>query len=267
MMRKVLKYLIVSRNTFKLGLVYRFSMLMQIFTGILMVLLLKILWTAIYAGRADINGYTISSILTYFVMSRSIMAFTENRIDREVGRSILSGVFLNELISPMDLQLYFGFKSFGECTRKFIFDGVPLFIISCFFINIIIPRDIYTYLYFFISLIFAFFINVNINFIVGIVACWVKGVEGLMHIKDFIIMLFSGLLIPINFYPQVVLNILDYLPFKFITYIPIQIYLQAYKPSEIMLFFVQQIFWIVVFYCIGFIVMKTGLKKLVIYGG
>ena len=64
-----------------------------------------------------------------------------------------------------------------------------------------------------------------INFAVGTFALRLQSILGLLRAKFFLLELFSGLLLPISFFPQVFQKILSVLPFEYISYVPMLIYL------------------------------------------
>ena len=69
-------------------------------------------------------------------------------------------------------------------------------------------------------MIFSFFINSQINILTGLSAFFLENNEGLMRMKRVAIDLFSGLVIPLSFFPAMGRASLGFLPFQAITYLP-----------------------------------------------
>ncbi|MNQ99788.1 hypothetical protein D3C85_1155380 [compost metagenome] len=69
-------------------------------------------------------------------------------------------------------------------------------------------------------LFFSFLINTQLNIITGLFAFFLENNEGLMRMKRVAVDLFSGLIIPISFFPGWSKSILEWLPFQAITYLP-----------------------------------------------
>ena len=71
----------------------------------------------------------------------------------------------------------------------------------------------------------SFLIVAAINFAVGTFALRLQSILGLMRAKFFLLELFSGLLLPMTFFPHIVQKILAVMPFEYISYVPMLIYL------------------------------------------
>ena len=56
---------------------------------------------------------------------------------------------------------------------------------------------------------------------------------GLIRAKRVVIDLFSGLLLPISFYPVWAQNLMSYLPFQAISYVPSMIFTEGFVGHEI----------------------------------
>ena len=86
-------------------------------------------------------------------------------------------------------------------------------------------------------------------------------------IKNVIIGVLSGSLLPLWFMPESVLQIINYTPFDSIYFIPIEIYLGTISLYEIMGCYVRQVIWIIILYSLSRIMWEFGKKRLVVQGG
>ena len=153
-------------------------------------------------------------------MSQIIYALTTNRIDRVISKQIQDGSILNSLTTPVNLFFKFWFIRIGEVVWVFL-TQIILFILTIFIYFDVSVKKV-EHLVFFVILIFiSIYLNFVINYIVGLFSCWIISVEGVTHFKDFLFSICSGLLIPLEFFEDKYRNIIEFLPFKYIIYMPI----------------------------------------------
>ena len=117
------------------------------------------------------------------------------------------------------------------------------------------------------SVLLSFFIVAGINFCVGTFAIRLKSILGLLRAKYFLLELFSGLLIPISFFPGFFQDIFSMLPFQYISYIPVLIYLGKISGWGILRALALQLIWIFVLLAIGDVLWRWSSRKITIQGG
>ena len=79
--------------------------------------------------------------------------------------------------------------------------------------------------------------------------------------------LLGGMIIPLPMLPQALQNVLNYLPFRFISDLPFRIYIGNVDLKTAGIFIAISIAWLVVLIILGKLLLKLSLKKTVIQGG
>ena len=130
-----------------------------------------------------------------------------------------------------------------------------------------IPLNLTTWGYFAISLVFSFIINTQINLLTGVMAFFFYNNAGLIRAKRVIVDLFSGLLIPISFFPLWAQDIMSYLPFQGISYIPSMIFTNGFSHSDVMAALFQQFIWVIILMIPIQLLWILAKKQLIIQGG
>jgi ABC-2 type transport system permease protein len=120
---------------------------------------------------------------------------------------------------------------------------------------------------FLVSVILSFLIVAAINFIVGTFALRLQSILGLLRAKFFLLELFSGLLLPISFFPGVFQRIFSLLPFEYISYVPMLIYLGKLDGSGLARAIAVQVFWVAILLAIGDGMWRWSSKRVTIQGG
>jgi len=117
------------------------------------------------------------------------------------------------------------------------------------------------------SVALSFLIVAAINFAVGTFAVRLKSILGLLRAKFFLLELFSGLLLPISFFPQVFQKLFSVMPFEYISYVPLLIYLGKLEGAEVLKALALQIFWIAALLALGNAMWRWSSRKITIQGG
>lgn len=172
-----------------------------------------------------------------------------------------------EMIRPYNYLLVKTMQALGEGIFRLLFFSIPGMLIVALFFPIHFPRDVNTYLLYAISLLLSFIINTQINLITGLLAFFLLNNEGIMRAKRVIVDLFSGLILPISFYPEWAKLILQYLPFQAISYFPGMIFAGATTGRSIWLALGTQVIWAVVLLLPIGLMWVQAKRVLVVQGG
>ena len=88
-------------------------------------------------------------------------------------------------------------------------------------------------------------------------------------IKDVLVNVFGGVLIPLEFYPDNLEKVLNYLPFKYIFYWPTQFFLNKYSGEwNVFKEVIEiQLFWCVLLYACACVMSHVMTKKYCAVGG
>ncbi len=225
------------------------------------------LWTAIYSGQEAIQGLSVLQMTTYVAIGWMARAFYFNNIDREIASEIKDGKVAIEMIRPYN---YLGMKTMqglGEGLFRLLFFSVPGMIIVSFLFPLSFSASAMTWGLFFLSLVFSFIVNSQINLLTGIMTFFLFNNIGLIRAKRVVIDLFSGLLLPITFYPEWAQSIMAYLPFPAISYIPNMIFTEGFVGSEIYYGIATQVFWVLVLIVPIQLLWALAKKQLIVQGG
>ncbi|WP_071394324.1 ABC transporter permease [Bacillus tuaregi] len=225
------------------------------------------LWSAIYGGKEEIQGLSVLQMTTYVAVSWMARAFYFNNIDREIAAEIKDGKVAIEMIRPYN---YLGMKTMqalGEGIFRLLFFSVPGLIIVAFIFPISFSAHATTWMFFFVSLVFSFIVNTQINLLTGIMTFFLFNNAGLIRAKRVVIDLFSGLLLPISFYPLWAQNLMTYLPFQAISYVPSMIFTEGFTGQEITNAIMQQAIWVLILLIPIRLLWSLAKKQLIVQGG
>jgi len=248
-------------------LAYRLRYYTGIVTYFIYVSVYYFIWKAIYTHSASIEGFDFSHMLTYIAVGWIIRSFYFNNIDQDMAYAVTEGKLAMDLIKPVNPQLMYVAQALGESLFRLGMLTVPTALVLLVVYPIRRPASLPHFLGFFASVLLSFFIVAGINFAVGTFAIRLKSILGLLRAKYFLLELFSGLLIPISFFPGIFQDIFSVLPFQYISYIPVLIYLGKISGLGIVKALAFQVFWILVLFAIGDAMWRWSSRKITIQGG
>ena len=79
--------------------------------------------------------------------------------------------------------------------------------------------------------------------------------------------IFSGMYVPLPFFPVWARTVLDVLPFRGLVDVPFRLYIGHIPPSEILPLFAHQLAWALGLIGLGRVLLARGIRRLVIQGG
>jgi len=256
-----------ARMGFVNTLAYRLRYYTGIVTYFIYVSVYYFIWKAIYAHSGAIEGFDFGHMLTYIAVGWIIRSFYFNNIDQDMAYAVAEGKLAMDLIKPVNPQFMYIAQALGESLFRLALLTVPTAVVLLLVYPIRRPASVLHFTSFFASVLLSFFIVAAINFAVGTFAIRLKSILGLLRAKYFLLELFSGLMIPISFFPQIFQDIFSVLPFQYISYIPVLIYLGKISGAGILKALALQIFWIFVLLGVGAALWQWSSRKITIQGG
>lgn len=266
-LNRIMLYLELIRMEFVNSLAYRSSYFTGIFNYSIQIGAYFFLWDAIYAGRKVIGGLNKEEMITYVIVAWVVRSFYFSNLDRRVAEEIRDGKIALELIRPYSYQLVKYARAFGEAIFRILFFALP----SGLFIYLIrpftLPQNWAATMMFLLAVLGAFIISAQLSMIAGMMGFLTQNASGIFRAKRVVMDLFSGLLLPISFYPLWAQDVLKLLPFQAISYIPNMIYLGKLSGSAALQVILLQIFWVAFLGFAALWLWRFMIKHVVIQGG
>ena len=259
-------YIAFAKKGFLSRSAYRFDHYMGIFNTILKIFIFWEIYKTLYGGRAEIDGITMSMVTTNFILSMCLQeAFFID--DFYLPYHIDTGKIATELLLPISFKGRMLANNVGIATFNLVFHFAPALVVSCLCMGIQPPASIGTFLLFLVSAIFGYGVLWSISFAVQMCAFWIINVWSVVTIKNVLVNVLYGTMIPLWFMPDWMEPVVKFTPFSSIYFTPVQIYLGQLSYGEIVRQFVVSACWIVVIFGIGNVLWTKGKKKLVVQGG
>ncbi|MFS0861215.1 ABC transporter permease [Fredinandcohnia sp. 179-A 10B2 NHS] len=267
-MDSVRMYLTFTRKAFLRSAAYRFDVWTRLISNIIFLLMWMSIWFALYGGKEEAQGITLTAMLTYVVVSQFLSAVNGAGTPLwELQEKVRTGDIALELMRPFDVPLRYLFADFGSVAFYMLTALVPLYVVLFFFVDLTLPTSWTTWLLFIVSGFLGFLIRYCIELTFGLFTFWLIETGGIEDIFYFSLSLLSGSVIPLWFFPGWLQTFATYLPFQGIYFIPNAIFIEEISGSEILTSLGIQVFWVIITYGILRFVWHKASSKVVVQGG
>ena len=260
-------YLPIARATYMIGMVYRFGFLFTIVGNLVYLGVAYYLWKSIYSYSDTIRGLTFNETFIYVALGSAIFILLKTYADWYIHYEIREGIIANYLTKPMDFQIYNLFANFGSLLMNLTAITIPTALVMIFVFKVKISFGIGLFL-FPISLLLAFLISFSIDYFIGLIGFYSESVWGFSTTKEILVTVFSGALIPLQFFPDAIQKVLYWLPFQAIYHTPLMMVTRPDQGLKVFLpMILIQVAWAILLFILARLFYNQAIKVLRIAGG
>jgi ABC-2 type transport system permease protein len=235
-------------------------------SSILRLLIIYYFWQAVYSNRSAIQDIDLETMITYIVVAMLLQGFVGG-VGQDLAENIKNGNVAIELMRPYDLIYKMFAVDLGSKLMHLIRATIPMMLIAFFFMDISTPGSLQAWLLFIISAGLGLWIGTFFDFLVGVLAFWTVNIWGVRVLKESLVTLFSGALVPISLFPDWLRVLTEFLPFQAMVYLPVSIYSGMITGTEAYLAVGLQLFWLISFYVLVRVIWAQAVKQITIFGG
>lgn len=244
---------------------FRSEIVFGIIGSLLRILIQISIWTALLAG-GSVQNITLSDMVTFTILSFVVGLFTWTDLARVLGRKVKSGTIAIDLVRPINLKLFLVSEDISQHFFTLLSSGIPVVIIATIVWGIQLP-PLPIFLLFLLSLILAIWLMYSLDYTMGVLVFWITNDQYLSFMKGSLMTIFSGSLIPLWFYPDWLLRIGFFLPYRLIVFEPISIFLGHISWDEALNIIFMQLLWIAILYAAEKVLWHKAQKHVFVQGG
>jgi ABC-2 type transport system permease protein len=257
----------LSKISFQRQLTYRAALIAGLLTNFFFGILRAAVLTALYDARSQVAGVSLQQAVTYTGLTQSLIAFLSLFMWADLLNSVYSGQISADLLKPMGYFRAWMARDFGQAAANLLFRGLPLIIGYFLFFDIAIPGFPYGWLALLASLVLAWLVSFSWRFLVNLVAFWEPNALGTIRLFFIISWFASGFFMPLRFFPEWAQRLCYLTPFPHWINTVVEIYLGLLTPPEIVQALLSQLAWGIFLVVLGQLVLRSGIRRLVILGG
>ncbi len=238
-------YLEFARKAFAREATYRVEVFTNVGSLILRVYLLRSLWTALYAQNAAPANIPLHAMITYATVALLMSLVLEVDGTRAIREKVREGSIVTDLMKPIVLPFYFFSDGFGQ---------------TIFHAMLIVPSLA-------LSFVLGYLVNFLLNFLMNTVAFWTLETFAVQLMIRWASDLLGGQLIPLDFFPGFLGQIVEGLPFAAIYSTPLRIYIGELPPSAWLSAMGVQVLWLALFGGFATLVWRLAQRRVIVQGG
>jgi ABC-type uncharacterized transport system permease subunit len=245
---------------------YRVDLAFRVFGILLKVYLLNVIWTAVYAGRAVVDGIALRDLIAFITLAQFQVWVMSPLIAEYIQERVSDGLIALDLARPVPFLGQLLAHQLGATASylPFVLLAVPLAFVLGGFVP---PASVSTGLIYLVSLALGYLVSVLMSMLLGLVSFWTVQTWGAIDIYDYTNQFFTGALVPLWFFPSWLRQVADLLPFQAQTFIPLSIYVGQVSAHEIPTALGIQVGWVVVLFAVVWVVWQRAMRRIVIQGG
>ncbi len=226
------------------------------------VAVMPFIWLAVYGARDHIEGFSRGDIVTYFILIFLISLFATSHSADYIHRAIMKGDLNGHLVKPFPALLYHFMTENGYKVLAGGF-GIIVFTImhALFPAYVLLPSSSAALVLFVGFLILSRLHSFAIQAMVGLATFWLKETGALMQFRFVLERLFGGEFGPLSLFPASLQQFALALPFQYLYFVPVGIYLGKFTRGEIVHHVLFSSVWLAVYALIIFALWRRGLKR------
>ena len=261
----IMYYVYLCGYTIKTAIMYRLSILIDMFSAVLTFFIQVTLWQALLKGDAS-GSTSFESMIPYIIIVYFTSTFTKIN-NSEIARSIRDGSILYYLIRPVNYRKYLLCQMLGQNAFKACFNTFVIFCISALIYGLYPVESPLMIIGFLISLCLGIGLMFEITYVCGLLAFWLQRTWFIEWFLAAFIIFFGGSAVPLWFYPEFLQKVSLCLPFRYVSYEAINIYLGKYTIEDCLGKILISLIWLLALWGIGHLMWRAAQKRIEINGG
>jgi ABC-2 type transport system permease protein len=266
MQRSYMKYWAFFVKSFKSQFAYRKAVLFR-FIGTILELTISIcLWTALLQAGVK-NAINLKDMIFFIIINLLAEQLTQANIAVELEPQIRSGSVFVHFVRPVSFKYYCISNVLGKNMYYFLSVAVPAAVLTSVFTHFFYFLHFTSLMLFIISACTGMFLVLELSYIAGLLAFFTQRTWYLNWYLMAGKVIFGGSIVPIWFYPQWLANISCFLPFRYVTFEPVNIALQKASFAPPLVLMLISLVWVVILALLGQFVYHRVEKRITVNGG
>ena len=270
MTAKIDKYISVFNIGLQNTFVYRWNYFLRALFGLIPLAGTVFLWRAIFKERGGgLHGYDYGSMIYYYLLALLVSNLvTPTEDEWQIAADIREGQINSFLTKPLS---YLGYRFSIFLSGRLVYTAVtlpPIVLIFAYFRHYIaLPDQAITYVYAFISMLMAAFMQFFITYSLAMMAFWILEISTVVFIVYSFEYFLGGQMFPIDIMPTGVQAVMKWLPFYYELFCPIAIFLGRLQGVALAQAFAIQSGWLLLTWAAARAMWKRGLGHYQAVGG
>ncbi len=260
------KYWIVFKKSLKSELAYRSAALWGMLSAALGFLVQVFLWRALL-GTGVRSDTSFPDMLLYLLINSFMLELTRANVAGMIETAMVDGTISMELLRPISYKGYMLSQTLGKNIYGALTATAPVLVLSLFFMPGAVLPDAVHILLFFPSALLGIALMFEVTYLAGLLAFWLQRCWFIRFYLYGFQSIFGGTMVPIWFYPEFLKAASYWLPFRYMTFEPINIFLMKTPVEQAWVPILAAFLWLVGLSMADKLVWRAATKRLTVNGG
>ena len=243
----------------------------QLFWGAIKLMILG----AFFAANHHASPMSLPQIVAYVWLGQALLGLLPWNVDAELQEKMLSGAVAYELLRPVDLYAFWYARTMALRTATTFLRMIPMIVFAGFVLPLIglgtwalpPPASVAGALCFLLSLTATVALASAITMLMHVALIWTLSGRGFNTVMTGVVIVFSGLTVPLPMFPEWMQPLLYWQPFRGLADVPYRIYGGNIDPHAAAFEIAMQCAWAGLVVAGGYELLAHGKSRVVVQGG
>jgi ABC-2 type transport system permease protein len=257
----------LSKLSFQRQLTYRAAALAGLSTNFFFGIMRAALLVALYGAQKQVAGMTVADAITYTGLTQALIAFLSLFGSFDVMNSVYSGEIAADLLKPLDYVRLWLARDLGRAIANLLMRSLTIMLFYALYFKISVPKNEGQWAALGLALALGWLLSFAWRFLSNLPAFWTPYALGVGRFAWILSYFMSGFLLPLRFFPDWFQKLAYLTPFPHTVNTIVEVYLGLLTGTDLLREFLFQLLWIVGMIAGCYLVLRAGVRRLVILGG
>jgi len=268
-------YLAILSARYRMLLQYRAAALAgittQFFWGFIRIMILG----AFYAASDVDPPMAFAAVVTYVWLGQALLGMLPWNLEPEIEAMVREGNVAFELVRPVDLYSLWYMRTLALRTASTSLRAVPIVLLAGFVLPwtpladwaLAAPAGLAAAGLWMLATVVAMALGCALTMLVHVSLMWTISGDGLSRVVPSLVSVFSGMVVPLPLFPDVLQPLLHALPFRGLVDVPLRIWAGHLEGAEAWTALGGAALWALALVALGRFLLARGCRRLVVQGG
>ncbi len=257
----------LARLSFQRQLTYRAANFAGLATNLFFGLLRAAVLIAFYGARQETAGLSIGAAVTFTGISQAAIGVLSLFSWFDVARAVYTGEIASDLLKPAGYFRFWMAQDLGRAAGAFLLRSLPLMAVYALVFPISAPASPGQWIAVALAIVLAWMCSFTWRFLINLAAFWTPDAQGVLRFAFGLSWVLSGFAMPLLFFPDWFRQLCYLTPFPAMINTVVEIYLGVRTGPAAVQALLAQAAWIVALAALAQVVLRLGVRRLVIQGG
>jgi ABC-2 type transport system permease protein len=222
---------------------------------------------AVLGSRPDAAGYGREQLTSYVWLAQGVLGIVLLWGWTDLADRVRTGDVTIELLRPINPIWTYLAGDLGRAGHAALTRLIVPLAVGALLFDLYTPARLFTYPLFVLSVAAAVLVSFSVRYLVNLAAFWLLDIRGLATAWTIAGNMFTGLFVPIHFFPGWAQAALWATPFPAMMQVPLDVIVERGGTGHSALLVAGQLGWAAALLGVAHLVQRRAVRKLVVQGG